>query len=37
VKAVLLPNFDGKSEAATADVLAPDDGHEVARNLLSCI
>jgi hypothetical protein len=27
---------DGKPEAATA-VVAPDDGHEDARNTLSCI
>jgi hypothetical protein len=27
---------DGKPEAATA-VVAPDDGHENARNMLSCI
>jgi hypothetical protein len=26
-----------KPEAATAVVLAPDDGHEDARNMLSCI
>ena len=26
----------GRAEAATA-VVAPDDGHEVARNMLSCI
>ena len=25
-----------KPEAATADVVAPDDGHEDARNMLSC-
>jgi hypothetical protein len=28
---------NGKPEAATAVVLAPDDGHEGARNMLSCI
>jgi hypothetical protein len=28
---------DSKPEAATAVVLAPDDGHEDARNMLSCI
>ena len=28
---------DGKPEAATAVVVAPDDGHEDARNMLSCI
>jgi hypothetical protein len=27
----------GKPEAATAIVVAPDDGHEDARNMLSCI
>jgi hypothetical protein len=30
------PSADVKSEAATADV-APDDGHEDARNMLSYI
>jgi len=33
----LSPNSDGKPEAATAVVAAPDDGHENARNMLSCI
>jgi hypothetical protein len=33
----LSPSSDGKSEAATAVVVAPDDGHEDARNMLSCI
>jgi len=28
---------DGKPEAAAAVVVAPDDGHEAARNMLSCI
>ena len=28
---------DGKPEAGTAVVVAPDDGHEDARNMLSCI
>jgi hypothetical protein len=28
---------DGKPEAVTAVVAAPDDGHENARNMLSCI
>jgi hypothetical protein len=28
---------DGKPEAATAVIVAPDDGHEDARNMLSCI
>ena len=31
------PSSDGKPEAATAVVVAPDDGHEDARNMLSCI
>jgi len=35
--ALLSPSSDGKPEAATAVVLAPDDGHEDARNVLSCI
>jgi len=35
--ALLSPSSDGKQEAATAVVLAPDDGHEDARNMLSCI
>jgi hypothetical protein len=34
--ALLSPSSDGKSEAATAVVVAPDDGHEDARNVLSC-
>ena len=34
--ALLSPNSDGKPEAATA-VVAPDDGHEDARNMLNCI
>ena len=33
----LSPSCDGKPEAATAVVVAPDDGHEVALNMLSCI
>jgi hypothetical protein len=34
----LLPlRSDGKPEAATAVVVAPDDVHEVARNILRCI
>jgi hypothetical protein len=38
VIAVLLsPNSDGKPEAANAVVVAPDDGHEDVRNMLSCI
>ena len=35
--ALLSPSSDGKPETATAVVVAPDDGHEVARNMLSCI
>jgi hypothetical protein len=27
----------GNLEAATAGVVAPDDGHEGTRNMLSCI
>jgi len=27
----------GKPETATAVVVAPDDGHKDARNMLSCI
>ena len=27
----------GKPEAATAVVVAPDDGHEDVRNMLSCV
>jgi hypothetical protein len=38
VIAVLLPpRSNGKREAATSVVVAPDDGHEDARNMLSCI
>jgi hypothetical protein len=34
----LLPlRSDGKPEAATAVVVALDDGHEDGRNMLSCI
>jgi hypothetical protein len=33
--ALLSPRTNGKAEAATA-VVAPDDGHEDARNFLSC-
>ena len=36
-KELLSPSSDGKLEAATADVVAPDDGHKDARNMLSCI
>jgi hypothetical protein len=35
--ALLLPSSDGKPGAATAGVVAPDDGHEDARNMLSSI
>jgi hypothetical protein len=34
--ALLPPRSNGKPKAATA-VVAPDDGHEDARNMLSCI
>jgi hypothetical protein len=34
--ALLSPSSDGKPESATAVVVAP-DGHEDARNMLSCI
>ena len=34
---LLSPSSDGKPEAATAVVVAPDDGHEDARNMSSCI
>jgi len=34
--AKLSPSSDGKPEAATAVVVAPDVGHEDARNMLSC-
>jgi hypothetical protein len=35
--ALLSPSSDSKPEAATAVVVAPDDGREDARNMLSCI
>jgi len=35
--ALLSPSSDGKPEAATGVVVAPDDGHKDARNMLSCI
>jgi hypothetical protein len=35
--ALLSPSSDGKPEAATAVVVAPDDGHEDARSKLSCV
>jgi hypothetical protein len=34
---LLSPSSDSKPEAATAVVVAPDDGHDDARNMLSCI
>jgi hypothetical protein len=34
---LLSRSSDGKSEAATAVVVAPDDGHEDIRNMLSFI
>ena len=34
--ALLSPSSDSKPEAATAVVVAPDDGHEDARNMLRC-
>jgi hypothetical protein len=34
---LLLPSYDGKPDAATAGFVAPDDGHEDTRNMLSCI
>jgi hypothetical protein len=35
--ALLSPSPDGKPETVTAVVVAPDDGHEDTRNMLSCI
>jgi hypothetical protein len=35
--ALLSPSSDGKPKVATAVVVAPYDGHEDARNMLSCI
>jgi hypothetical protein len=35
--ALLSSNSDGKPQAATAVVVAPDDGDEDVRNMLSCI
>jgi hypothetical protein len=35
--ALLSPRSNGKPEAATAVVVAPDDGHKDVRNMLSCI
>jgi hypothetical protein len=37
VIAVLSPSSNGKPEAATAVVVAPDDEHKGARNMLSYI
>ena len=37
VPALLSPSSDVKPEAATAVVVAPDDGHEDVRNMLSYI
>jgi hypothetical protein len=34
--ALLPPSSDGKPEAATTVVVAPDDGREDVRNMLSC-
>jgi hypothetical protein len=36
MRAVLSPRSDGKPEAASA-VVAPDDGHKDAQNMLRCI
>ena len=35
--ALLSPSSDCKPEAVTAVVIAPHDGHEDDRNMLSCI
>ena len=35
--ALLPPRSDCKQEPVTAVVVAPDDGHEDAQNMLSCI
>jgi hypothetical protein len=35
--ALLPPRSNGKPEAATEVVVAPDDGHEDAQNMLSCV
>jgi hypothetical protein len=35
--ALLSPTSNGKPESATAVVVDPDDGHEDARNMMSCI
>jgi len=36
-RVLLSPSSDGKPEAATAVIVVPDNGHEDARNMLSCI
>jgi hypothetical protein len=35
--ALLPPRSNGRAEAATAVIVAPDNGYEDARNMLSCI
>jgi hypothetical protein len=35
--ALLSPGSNGEPEAATAVVVAPDDGHEDVQNMLNCI
>jgi hypothetical protein len=35
-RVMLSPSSDGKPEATTT-VVAPDDGHEDARNMLICV
>jgi len=35
--ALLSPSSVSEPETASAVVVAPDDGHEDARNMLSCI
>ena len=34
---LLSPSSDGKPEAASAVIVAPGDGREDARNMLSCL
>jgi hypothetical protein len=34
--ALLLPRSNGKPEITTTAVVAPDDGHEDAQNILRC-
>jgi hypothetical protein len=36
-RVLLSPSSDGKPEATTAVVVAPDDGHQNVRNMFSCI